>query len=86
VIAAFAVCGTCFFAGIGCDDACKALAAQICDCEPNRASQLSCENAIKASTNREVTVEEAEICEQKLDTCTCAKLEDQDLKACGLAK
>ena len=73
----------------GCDDACTALAKQICSCEPNRALQLSCEDSIAASSNISVSSEESEVCEQKLDTCTCAKLEDQsaeDLQACGLAK
>ena len=73
----------------GCDDACTALAKQICSCEPNRALQLSCEDSIAASSNINLSTEESEVCEQKLDTCTCARLEDknaEDLQACGLAK
>ena len=73
----------------GCDDACTALAKQICACEPNRALQLSCEDSIAASSNISLSTEESEVCEQKLDTCTCARLEDksaEDLQACGLAK
>ena len=76
----------CLFGSVACDDACKALAERICECEPNRASQLSCEDAILSSSTREISPEEIEVCEQKLDSCTCAKLEDQDLQACGLAK
>ena len=49
-----------------CDDACKVLAEQICECEPNRASQLSCEDAILSSSTREISPEEIEVCEQKL--------------------
>ena len=74
---------------VGCDDACTALAKQICACEPNRALQLSCEDSIAASNNISISSEESELCEQKLDTCTCAKLEDksaEDLQACGLSK
>ena len=85
LIALGALCLVLSFA-TACDDSCTALAEKICECEPNRASQLACEDSIAVSSNREVSTEEAEVCEQKLDTCNCAKLEDQDLQACGLAK
>lgn len=71
---------------MACDDACQALADKICECEPNRAAELSCENAVKASSIRTPTAQEIEVCELRLDTCTCAALEDQDLLACGFAK
>jgi hypothetical protein len=71
----------------GCQGPCTTLAEQICACEPNRALENSCLQTVRAAMNqREVSVAEAAVCEQKLDTCTCEALEDGDLVACGLAK
>jgi hypothetical protein len=37
-------------------------------------------------SSRESSAAEDAVCEAKLDTCKCEKLEADDLAACGLAK
>jgi hypothetical protein len=63
------------------------LAQQICECELNRREEEACREAIRAASAGRVPSEaEDQVCEARLDGCTCKALEEGDLAACGLAK
>jgi hypothetical protein len=63
------------------------LAEQICACELNLREEDACLEAIRAtSAGRTPSEAENQICELRLDGCTCEALEKGDLAACGLAK
>lgn len=71
----------------GCTPPCEALAEQICACELNLREEDACREAIRAaSAGRTPTEAEDQICEARLDGCTCEALERGELAACGLAK
>lgn len=70
-----------------CTPPCEALAQQICACELNRREEEACREAIRAvAAGRTPSEAEDQICEARLDGCTCEALERGDLAACGLAK
>jgi hypothetical protein len=72
-------------ASAGCPDPCVALAERICNCEPTQTIRRTCIVDRVTSQQGAVTITDAdrEICAAKLDTCTCAALDANDLDACG---
>jgi hypothetical protein len=68
-----------------CQDPCVQLAERICRCERSEAQRRVCRSDRIVQQQNNVTIDEAdrEFCAQKLDTCTCAALDQQDLDACG---
>ncbi len=70
-----------------CQDPCVVLAERICNCEPTVADRRAC--TIDRITNQQgrVDVSDADkaVCSEKLDTCTCAALDQNNLDACGFA-
>ncbi len=69
----------------GCQDPCVALAERICNCEPTQINRRTCIADRITSQQGAVTLTDAdrELCAAKLDTCTCAALDQNDLDACG---
>ncbi|MEZ0314601.1 MAG: hypothetical protein ACAI38_22760 [Myxococcota bacterium] len=69
-----------------CGDACEALAKEICRCGRTQNEQDACVQRINNDTSvaRPTEAQKAE-CERLLDECTCDKLGQGDLAACGLA-
>ncbi|MBI2378803.1 MAG: hypothetical protein HYV07_32715 [Deltaproteobacteria bacterium] len=73
--------------GAGCQNACEALADEICGCGLNRSEQNACLEATKASeSSRALSERDLAACESKLDTCSCEALASNDPDACGLTK
>ena len=68
-----------------CQDPCVTLAQRICACEKTPGERSACQ--LDNITNRQssVTISNADrqVCEAKLNTCTCDKLDTNDLDACG---
>lgn len=70
-----------------CTPPCEALAQEICACELNLREEEACREAIRAAAaGRTPSEAEDQLCEARLDGCTCEALERGDLAACGLAK
>lgn len=69
----------------GCQDPCVELAQRICNCESTAANRRQCVSDRITSQQGNVDINDAdrEVCAAKLDTCTCAALDDNDLDACG---
>ena len=71
----------------GCDEPCRVLADQVCECEPSEARQNACKsNVSDRAADTKVSEAEQERCSELLDTCTCERLEEGDWAACGLAR
>lgn len=70
-----------------CGDACEALAKEICRCGRTQNEQDACIQRVNNDTSvgTPTDAQKAE-CERLLDACTCDKLGQGDLAACGLAK
>ncbi len=69
-----------------CGDPCTDLAKKICKCEPTQTLQQACEQRVSNSGRGKPNDQEADVCDAKLETCTCASLAEGDLEACGLAE
>lgn len=73
--------------GTGCQDPCVALAERICNCEATADQRRAC--IADRVTNQQGTVEvddaDREFCAARLETCTCAALDQNDLASCGFA-
>ena len=73
--------------GSGCGDACIDLSEKICQCEPTEGRQQACLQRVSDEEGSKVVSQsDREVCETKLDSCTCAKLADGELAACGLSR
>ena len=71
----------------GCEDSCVQLSREVCDCEPTELDQQACRQRVDINTaDSAPSTAQLECCEGLLDTCTCKKLENGDLAACGLAR
>jgi hypothetical protein len=73
----------------GCGNPCNDLAGKVCDCQPTRAKQKSCEISVdSASQNISLSDEEKDRCSEILDaeTCTCDALAAGDYASCGLSE
>ena len=68
-----------------CQDPCVALAERICSCEPTESDRRSCRNdrIVNQQSKVEISDADRDVCEQKLDTCSCNALDENDLDACG---
>ncbi len=75
------------FAVGACQDPCVALAERVCNCEPTLTDRRTC--TIDRITNQQGRIETSDadkaFCSDKLDTCTCAALDENNLDACGFA-
>ncbi len=76
-----------FFAVVaaGCTDPCTQLAERICNCETVSSERFNC-LAVRVTQQQgrlELTDEDLAFCATRLDTCTCASIDDNDLDACG---
>lgn len=69
----------------GCQDPCVVLAERICGCEPSTAERQSCRRTRIVNQQSNITIEDAdrELCQAKLETCTCSALDQNNLDACG---
>lgn len=69
-----------------CGNACEALAKEICRCGRTQNEQNACIQRVNNDTSvaSPTEAQKAE-CERLLDECTCDKLGQGDLAACGLA-
>ena len=69
----------------GCTDPCVALQERICNCEKTANERQAC--IADRITNQQATTkiddDDRAFCSEKLDTCTCAALDDNDLAQCG---
>ena len=83
VVAVVIVGGLC--AAAGCSDPCTQLAQRICNCELTETARRSCRTDRITNQSGTVTIDDAdkEFCAQKLETCDCAALDNDDLDACG---
>jgi hypothetical protein len=80
---ALAATGICLSA---CGDPCVDLSKKICKCEPSDTEQQACMQLVDVeSKNVEANDKQKDQCADLLDSCTCDKLADGDLAACGLA-
>ncbi|HEY1101068.1 MAG TPA: hypothetical protein VGF99_19165 [Myxococcota bacterium] len=70
---------------VGCDDPCTELARRICNCEPNSNARYTCTaNRITNQQGRvEINDADKAFCSEKLDTCTCASMDENRLDECG---
>jgi hypothetical protein len=76
------------FGAVACGSACKDLGNKICDCQPTRAKEDSCELALDTAVeNFDLSSSQENACQDILDSgeCTCEALQAGDLAACGLA-
>ena len=71
----------------GCADPCVTLAARICNCEATTNERRAC--IANRITNQQgaLVVDDADraFCEAKLEGCSCAALDTNELDSCGLA-
>lgn len=71
----------------GCGDPCSDLASKICRCEPNETDQRACEQRAETEGSRRKSSDaDKERCADFVDSCSCNKLAQGDLAACGLSK
>lgn len=79
----FAVC--CALWCAACQDPCVALAERICSCEPTDRDRRSCRNdrIVNQQSKVQITDADRDLCEAKLETCSCGALDENDLDACG---
>jgi hypothetical protein len=76
-----------FLAATGCGDPCVDLSKKICRCEKSELLQQACLQRVEdSSSTLEATDEQNDRCSELMDGCTCTKLEDGDLAACGLTE
>ena len=79
--------GTVVLSSAACDGPCRALAEQICACEPSARERRACSVRVEnADARQDPTPEEQSICSGLLDRCTCDALAQDNLAACGLTK
>jgi hypothetical protein len=73
--------------GSACQDPCVALAERICNCELTETDRRTCRTERITQQQSNITIEDADrqFCEDKLQTCTCAALDENNLDACGFA-
>ncbi|MEM6732675.1 MAG: hypothetical protein AAF658_14040 [Myxococcota bacterium] len=70
----------------GCDDSCRDLSEQICQCESTQTSQSACLQRLDQREGAVVVgTEDLERCNALIDTCTCDALANGDYAACGLS-
>jgi hypothetical protein len=71
--------------GTGCADPCVQLAERICGCEPTDVERRACRaDRITGQSGRVETDEaEAAFCAEKLETCDCRAIDENDLEKCG---
>jgi|GEM_PF-4054121 len=69
----------------GCQDPCIELAQRICNCESTVIERRACAADRITSQQGSVVLTDADrdLCATKLDTCSCAALDENDLDACG---
>lgn len=73
--------------GTACDNPCRALAQQICECEPSARERRACEARVEnANAQQDPTPIEESLCSRLLDGCTCDALAQNNFAACGLTK
>ena len=71
----------------GCGDPCVDLSHKICRCEPNDIEQRACMQRVdNDAATRKTNEKQRNECNQLIDTCSCSKLAEGDLAACGLAQ
>ncbi len=69
-----------------CGNACEALAKEICRCGRTQNEQDACIQRVNSDTSVPTPNDaQKQECERLLDECTCDKLGQGDLAACGLA-
>jgi hypothetical protein len=69
----------------GCQDPCIELAQRICNCEPTVLNRRQCvtDRITGQQGNVDISDTDRELCVAKLETCSCAALDQNDLDACG---
>jgi hypothetical protein len=75
----------CVAALSGCDDPCTALARRVCNCELSSTTRLQCITDRITNQQGTVVIDENDkaLCSEKLDTCTCASIDENRLDECG---
>lgn len=72
---------------LSCDDPCTKLSHKICECERDEYTQQACIQRVDTiAERRDVSEREENCCAELIDQCTCDKLADGDLAACGIAQ
>ena len=71
-----------------CGDPCLNLSEQVCLCEASEQAQHACIQRIQNQAGTQPATPQAtqETCSTLLESCTCARLAQGDLAACGLAR
>jgi hypothetical protein len=75
----------CVAALSGCDDPCTALARRVCNCELSSNTRLQCITDRITNQQGTLVIDDADkaLCSDKLDTCTCASIDENRLDECG---
>jgi hypothetical protein len=68
-----------------CPDPCTQLAQRICNCEPTTADRRACvEERVNNQRDKiELSDADKEFCADKLETCDCRAIDENDLEKCG---
>jgi hypothetical protein len=84
-LAAVVVAAAALIVASACQDPCVTLAERICNCEATSGDRATCRTERIVNQQSSTKIEDADraVCEKKLDTCTCAALDVNDLDACG---
>lgn len=61
------------------------LAQRICNCEPTSADRRFCQQERITNQQGDVEISDADraVCEEKLETCDCKAVDENDLEKCG---
>ncbi|ADO69408.1 hypothetical protein POL68_33225 [Stigmatella sp. ncwal1] len=72
----------------GCKGPCRELSEKLCDCAVSSVAREQCvQIAANSEARTEPTADDEALCEQKLETCDCRKIEtDEGKAACGLSR
>mgnify|MGYP006977228726 CR=1 FL=1 len=70
-----------------CSDPCQELGEKICNCRPTELDRQNCLQRVSDESGQyDLSSDEENMCSALKKTCTCERLENQDLAACGLAR
>lgn len=86
--AAIALVSSALLALAGCKGPCRELSEKLCDCAVNSYEKDAClQRTANEQSRFEPTVEEEDVCEQRLEQCDCHTIDTEEGKrACGLAR
>lgn len=71
--------------GTACQDPCVVLAERICNCEPTPGDRRNCrtDRIVNRQSQVQITDEDRDFCEAKLESCECTDIDENRLDQCG---